>query len=85
MFNVFVYAKQTSKFSFFDVGKQIDLLVDPYETNVFNNNLKDDMFPKQSSTQAWQRAYNHSFAFMQVILETCSPPNLVLTLLWARV
>ncbi len=54
MFNVFVYAKQASKFKFFDIGKQIDLLVDPYETNVLYNNLKDDMLPKQFSSQTWQ-------------------------------
>ncbi len=52
MFNVFVYAKQASKFKFFDIGKQIDLLVDPYKTNVLYNNLKDDMLPKQISSQA---------------------------------
>jgi hypothetical protein len=46
MFNVFVYAKQTSKFKFFNIRKQIDLLVDPYKTNVFYNNLKDDILPK---------------------------------------
>jgi hypothetical protein len=71
----FVYAKQTSKFKFFDAGKQINLLVDPYEIDVLYNNLKDDVFPKQSSFQAWRRTYDHSLAFMQVILETCSPPN----------
>jgi len=54
VFNVFVYAKQTSKVKFFDTGKQIDLLVDPYETDVFYNNLKDDMFPKHYSSQAWR-------------------------------
>jgi hypothetical protein len=37
VFNVFVYAKQTSKFKFFDTNNQIDLLVDPYETNVLYN------------------------------------------------
>jgi hypothetical protein len=53
-FNVFVYAKQTSKFKFFDIGKQIDLLVDPYEIDVLYNNIKDNMLLKQSSSQAWQ-------------------------------
>jgi hypothetical protein len=38
------------------VSKQIDLFVDPYKTNVLYNNLKDDMLPKQSSSQAWQGA-----------------------------
>jgi hypothetical protein len=56
VFNVFVYAKQTSKFKFFDTCKQIDLLIDPYKIDVFYNNLKDDMLPKQSSSQAWRRA-----------------------------
>jgi hypothetical protein len=54
VFNVFVYAKQTSKFKFFYRGKRIDLLVDPYEINVIYNNIMDDMLPKQSSSQAWQ-------------------------------
>jgi hypothetical protein len=56
VFNVFVYAKQASKFKFFDTSKQIDLLIDPYKIDVFYNNLKDDMLPKQSSSQAWRRA-----------------------------
>jgi hypothetical protein len=42
---------------------------------VLYNNVKDDMFPKQSSSQAWWRAQDHILAFMQVILKTCSPLN----------
>jgi hypothetical protein len=56
VFNVFVYVKQTSKFKFFDTRKQIDLLVNPYKIVVFYNNLKDDMLPKKSSSQAWRGA-----------------------------
>ncbi len=70
MFNVFVYAKQTSKVKFFDTVKQIDLLVGPYETDVFYNNLKDDMFPKHYSSQAWRGTWNHTLTFMEVILKT---------------
>jgi hypothetical protein len=40
-------------FAELNTSKQIDLLVDPYETNVLYNNLKDDMLPKQFSSQAW--------------------------------
>jgi hypothetical protein len=51
------------------------LLVDPYETNVLYNNLKDDMLPKQISSQAWQQEQDHSPAIIQVVLETCSTLN----------
>jgi hypothetical protein len=51
------------------------LLVGPYKTNVLYNNLKDDMLPKQSSSQAWWREQDHNLVIMQVVLKTCSPPN----------
>jgi hypothetical protein len=37
---------------------------------VFYNNLKDDMLPKQSSSQAWRRAWDHILTFMEVVLKT---------------
>lgn len=37
------------------------------------NNLKNDVLPKQSPSQAWRGAQDKSLAFMQIILETCPP------------
>jgi hypothetical protein len=36
------------------MGKQVDLLADPCDTNVLYNNFKVDMVPKQSPSEAWQ-------------------------------
>jgi hypothetical protein len=30
--------------------------IDPYEIDVLYNNIKDDMLPKKSSFQTWQRS-----------------------------
>jgi hypothetical protein len=54
VFNVFVYAKKTSKFQFLETGKQVDFLVYPCDIDVFYNNLEVDMLPRQSPSKAWQ-------------------------------
>jgi hypothetical protein len=71
VFNVFVYAKKTSKFQFLETGKQVDFLVYPCDIDVFYNNLEVDMLPRQSPSKAWQ--WNCNLAFVQILLETCSP------------
>jgi hypothetical protein len=64
VFNVFVCVKKAWKFHFFVIGKQVDLLVNPYDVNVFYNNIKVYMFSKQSPSEAWGGAWDHSLAFM---------------------
>jgi hypothetical protein len=71
VFNVFVYAKKTSKLQFLESGKQVDFIVYPCDIDVLYNNLKVDMLPRQSPSKAWQ--WDRSFAFMQILSETCSP------------
>jgi hypothetical protein len=57
VFNLFIYAKQTSKFKIVDMGKQVDLLVDLYEISMIYNNLKDDILLKQSPFHAWDESH----------------------------
>jgi hypothetical protein len=38
--------KKTSKFKSFDMGKQVDLLLNSYEIGLLYNNLKVEMLPK---------------------------------------
>ncbi len=71
VFNVFVYAKKTSKLQFLESGKQVDFIVYPCDIDAFYNNLKVDMLPRQSPSKAWQ--WDRSLAFMQIPSETRSP------------
>jgi hypothetical protein len=47
--------KKASKFKSFDMAKQVDLLLNSHDIDVFYNNLKVDMLPKQSTSETWCR------------------------------
>lgn len=74
-FHAHVLTKQGGLFKLRESGKVVDPLADPVELDAIYNHIPDVALPMQTPQQAWRGARDRSPAFMQVLLETCSPPG----------
>ncbi len=70
-----VLTKARGSFKFQKSSQLVDPLLDPIELDAIYNHILDGVLPMKTPQEAWRGAQDHSHAFMQVLLETCSPPS----------
>jgi hypothetical protein len=77
-FHANVLTEPRRSFKFQESSRLVDPLLNPIELDAIYNHIPDHVLPMKIPQEAWKGAQDHSHAFMQVLLETCSPHGILI-------